>query len=133
MKNRISMILVTCLLLMTCMRASASSPLDDTEQIKTTAYMLDGVTASGCEVRSGICAGQEWMVKDAIEKDGSWVAMLWTEDGEFLGYFEVLDTGGEPIRSGNVLDVWFETYEECHEWMVTTQGKCLVKYVWAVG
>ena len=34
--------------------------------------------------------------------------------GEFLGWYEILDTGGnEGIRNGSVLDIWMPTYEEC--------------------
>lgn len=134
MKNRIMAIVSLLILLLVCIDASANSPLDGTERIKTTAYMIDGTTASGQHTRAGICAGPTWMVKDANEQ-GTWVAMIWTADGtEFLGYFEVLDQGGtDAIQNGHVIDVWFETYDECVEWMETTQGRCLVKYVWAVG
>lgn len=141
MRKRILSVALVGLMVMFCyINANAKGIIPDQDnglqQIKTTAYMLDGTTASGRHTRRGICAGQEWMVEQAIESGtGSWVAMIWTADGtEFLGYYEVLDTGGtEAIKNGYVVDVWFSTYEECVEWMEITEGKCLIKYVWAEG
>lgn len=104
---------------------------NEISEIKTTAYTSkkDAITYSGKKVREGICAGAKWMVDE-----GDWVAMLWTVDGtEFLGYYELLDLGGEPIRKGYVIDVWFEDLDQCKEWMEKTEGKALVKYVKAVG
>lgn len=127
--------MVLAMLVGCCLSAEAKGmTIDGSQRIKTTAYYLDGITASGQHVRPGICAGMDWMVDEADE-NGSWTAMIWTADGtEFLGYFELLDKGGtDAIKNGNVIDVWFPTYEECQEWMEITNGKCLVRYFYAVG
>lgn len=83
--------------------------------IRATVYTGDGITASGRRTRYGIIAGRrEWM---------GCTAVLWdvNEDGtigEFIGYFEVLDTGagidsdgdgyGDTIITGDSIDVWTE-------------------------
>lgn len=76
-----------------------------------TAYCLPGITASGQQVRHGICAMHD---KELIGKtviiykrlpDGS--------IGETIGIYEVLDTGCKK----NVVDVWCEDLEECQEFM----------------
>jgi len=132
MKKRILAILM-CFVLgvpMVC-NAKGITPGEENEvsKIKTTAYCVGTTTASGTPVRYGVCAADD-------EHFGkNWVAMIWTEDGsEFLGYFECEDKGGtEAIHKGYVIDVYCPTYDECVEWMKKTNGKCLVKFVWAEG
>lgn len=78
--------------------------------MQATAYCLDGRTASGDKTRIGIAASKpEWIGKTmaVYEKGADGKA------GNFIGYFEVKDTGGESIRSGKVIDLWLPTYEEC--------------------
>ena len=136
MRRAIQILTVILMLLFCAINAKASESIEGAKQIKATAYCLDGITASGQEVREGICAGPSWMVDEALpDGGGNWVAMLWTSDGtEFLGYYEVTDKGGtDAIRNGYVIDVWKPDYESCKEFMALTQGKVLVKYVWSVG
>lgn len=132
MKKRIYAFLLATLLVSETLTASeteSSISIDKTEKIKTTAYCMGTTTASGHPVRYGICAGQSWMCDQ-----GNWIACVWTREGEFLGYFEVLDKGGtDAIKNGYVIDVYFPTYDECVEWMKKTNGKCLVQYVQAEG
>lgn len=75
------------------------------------AYCIDGITASGSHTRRGICAAKpEWIGLTAmIYKDNN------GELGEFLGYYEVKDTGGRAIRSGKVIDIWLPTEDECKQ------------------
>lgn len=78
--------------------------------MQATAYCINGRTASGENTRVGIVASKpEWIGKTMAVylrgKDG--------KAGQFLGYFEVKDTGGSSIRNGNVIDLWLPTYEEC--------------------
>lgn len=90
-------------------------------KMKTTAYCLHGVTATGGTTRPGIAACDPHIGE---------IAIIYTLDGEYLGSFEVTDTGGtDAIHKGYVIDVWFDTYEECKEWMIRTQGKCYCKFV----
>lgn len=80
--------------------------------MKATAYCLKGLTASEEPTRIGIAASKpEWIGKTmAIYEQGAD-----GKAGNFIGYFEVKDTGGEAIRSGKVVDLWLPTYEECME------------------
>jgi len=144
MKKRILqlMTLVTLLFPMVA-NAKGLKPNDENEirRMHTTAYCQGTITATGHEVRKGICA------VDKEHMGENWLAMVWTVDengnaDEFQGYFECLDTGfgadsdGDGIGSiqeGKCIDVYFPTLEECKEWMKLTNGKCLVKYIWAVG
>lgn len=75
-----------------------------------TAYCLQGTTASGQEVRKGICAGrQEWLGKTIV----MYQRLPNNKLGQFIGYYEVLDTGCHK----NVIDVWQEDEEDCQEFM----------------
>lgn len=67
--------------------------------MEATAYCYGTTRCDGQPVRTGICAGTpEWYGKvAAIYKDDN------GKPGEFIGYFEILDTGGdERIRNGNI-------------------------------
>jgi len=90
--------------------------------MQATAYCIKGRTASGKLTREGICASKpEWIGKVAavyLDNDG--------KPGEFIGYFEILDTGGASIRKGKVIDIWFSTKNEC---MQFGRKKVLVKVI----
>lgn len=101
----------------------------------TTAYCQGEVTASGAKVREGICAAkEEWLgMVFAVYKYGSDGTM-----GEFLGYWEILDTGfgGDAdgdgvgsIQEGKVVDMYFPTLDKCKEWMKLTNGKVYVQLI----
>lgn len=91
----------------------------------TTAYHLHGVTASGGTTRPHIAACNPRLGE---------CAYIYTMDGEFLDLVEITDTGStNGLNAGTVIDVWFDTYEECEEWMVKTEGRCKVLFVKGVG
>lgn len=75
-----------------------------------TAYCLEGITASGKEVREGICASghQEWLGKTCIIyqrlPDG--------KIGEVIGIYEIEDTGCNEY----VIDVWMPE-DKCQDFM----------------
>lgn len=80
-----------------------------------TAYCIEGITKSGEYTRDGICAGkEEWIGKRILifQKlpDG--------KIGEFIGEYEVKDTGGtDGLRNGTVVDIWKPDLESCQEFM----------------
>ncbi len=82
------------------------------QPMEATAYCYGTTRCDGGAVRTGICAGKkDWYGK---------VAAIYLDDngnpGEFLGYFEILDTGGvERIRNGTVLDIYIPNYDACIE------------------
>ena len=92
-------------------RADAEPEL---RSMEATAYCYDGLTYSGAPVRRGICAGRkEWIGKCAAvymqEEDGS--------IGEFVGYYEVLDTGSdERLINGSAIDIYLPDEDTCLEW-----------------
>ena len=79
--------------------------------MRASAYCIHGTTANGSHTHRGICAAKpEWIGLTAaiyLNNDG--------ELGEFLGYYEVKDTGGDNIRNGKVIDIWMETEDECFQ------------------
>lgn len=92
-----------------------------------TAYCIHGKTATEIQTREGICAG-------AREHFGE-IAIVYKIDkfgniGDFIGYFEVQDTGSEPIRKGRVLDIWVPDYKTARKF---GGRKVLVKYIKAKG
>lgn len=102
-----------------------SVDLTTMEKMHTTAYNLHGTTATGGTTRKGICACNTH-VGD--------LALIYSTNGDFLGIYEVTDTGGtDGLKAGTVIDVWFDTYEECEEWMRLTEGKCYVQWVHGEG
>lgn len=108
-------------------------------QMMTTGYCHGEITAAGRKVRQGICAARrEWMGKTVLawkcQEDGS--------RGEFLGYWECLDTGfgadsdGDGIGSiqeGRVIDMYFPTIEGVQEWMDITGGRIYIQLIDAEG
>lgn len=96
-----------------------------------TAYCLDGITASGTEVREGICAmsdssliGMTAVVYQRLP-DGS--------IGDYIGTYEIEDTG----CAANVIDVWC-TEEDCQSFMDKVyengaKGKVFIQIVDAKG
>ena len=96
-----------------------------------TAYCLEGHTASGIEVREGICAmsdssliGMTAVVYQRLP-DG--------EIGDYIGTYEIEDTG----CAANVIDVWC-TEEDCQPFMDSVyrngcQGKVWIQIIEAAG
>ena len=75
-----------------------------------TAYCLEGITATGKEVRKGICATgrREWLGKTAI----IYQRLPNGNIGRVLGIYEIEDTGCKE----SVIDVWCPE-EECQDFM----------------
>lgn len=79
-------------------------------EVEATAYCYGETRCDGKPVRSGICAGKkEWYGK---------VLALYENDngnpGEFLGYYECLDTGGDSrIKEGKCVDIYNPSKEWC--------------------
>ena len=78
----------------------------DMQYAEATAYCLKGTCADGTTVRDGICASKpEYIGKTIIVYD--------RKDMSIIGYFECTDTGSEPIRDGDTIDIWIEEYQDC--------------------
>lgn len=81
---------------------------------KATAYCLKGKTASGKYTAPNMVASKREYIGSTM--------LIWIDTGDhlphpenFLGTYEVTDTGSEPIRKGYVLDIWLPTYEEAKQ------------------
>lgn len=91
--------------------------------IRCTCYLDSGTMASGRTTFDGAIAGRrEWIGKVA--------ALYKIEDGkigDFLGYYEFLDTGagmdsdgdgyGDTIRDGYSVDIWKPNMSEAKKWI----------------
>ena len=121
------------MLLILAIWTSSVNAEDEPQLIKAhaTAYCLPGKTASGTEVREGICAMSDSSLigKTAIvyqrNPDGSL--------GEYIGTYEIEDTG----CADNVIDVWCEE-DDCQSFMDTVyengcKGKVFVQIIEAKG
>lgn len=100
-------------------------------KMRATAYCLDGKTASGTEVRKGICAisDRSLLGKTAIV----YQRLPNNEVGEIIGIYEIEDTGCRE----HVIDVW-NPEDECQDFMDRVyedgcQGKVWVQIVDAQG
>lgn len=82
----------------------------DFYRMQATAYCIEGTTATGTQTRPGVAAGKrEWLGKSVT---------VYSQDangniGDLIGTYIIEDTGGKPIRSGKVIDIWLPTYDEC--------------------
>lgn len=99
------------------------------EKMYATAYCVGHTTANGSKVHEGGCAC-------SIDHIGE-VAIVYTLDGEFIGYLECNDTGAEGggVRAGNVIDVYKSDMEKCKEFMtlIGTEQKVWVKWIQGEG
>ncbi len=118
-----------------------TNPYEEPKLIRVSCYTSKegAITFSGQKVRPGIIAGsKDWL--------GS-IALLYTyeksEEGqylpkEFLGYYEVLDTGagmdtdgdgkGDSIINGQSIDIFQPTSQEADRW-VADYGDYLMIYL----
>lgn len=108
--------------------------------MRCTCYIDRGTTASGAETRDGVIAGRkEWL---------GYVACIYAmnEDGtigEFIGYYEFLDTGagidtdgdgkGDSIKNGLSVDVWQPSKADAIQWINTYGDYVYIKIVKGVG
>ena len=90
-------------------------------EVEATAYCDGEVCCRGEIPRWGICAGKpEWYGK---------IIALYESDngkiGEFIGYFECLDTGSEQIKNGEVIDI----FNPSRDWCLQFGRKKVIVYI----
>ncbi len=133
-KRMIALILVIAIeliLLLSLLPVEAAEP-SDPQLMRVTCYTYPpgSITASGSEVREGIVAARkEWM---------NALVILYDTDMNFIGYFEVKDTGfgidkdGDgvgSIQEGTSIDVFRSDLERCHEWTGRYGDYCYAKII----
>lgn len=85
--------------------AKAAEVEAELHPVWVTGYCLQGTMANGEQTREGVCAYRP--------QDIGKTAIVYTENRELIGIYEITDTGTENIREGWVLDIWKPTKEEC--------------------
>lgn len=126
----ILIVLALCLISCGATRGERVNSVDTSgmQKMYTTAYCLHGVTANGGTTRPHIAACNPHLGD---------VAIIYSVDGEYLYTAEITDKGiTNGLIAGNVIDVWFDTYEEAEEWMQLTStdnGKSIVYVLWVSG
>ena len=91
------------------------------ERIDTTCYLITGRTATGTPTHYGVAACNPHL-GECVE--------LYTLEGEYLGLFEVCDTGSASgLVEGTSIDIWMPSMEEAQEWMTYTQGQVYAKFI----
>lgn len=99
-----------------------SVDLSDYQKMYVTAYCMGNVTANGSKVHTGGCACNPHLGE---------VAIVYTTDGKFLGYYECNDTGStEGLKNGTVIDIYRSNMTQCNSLMkLCKDGFVLVKWV----
>lgn len=131
MRQKAGIIIIAVLMCLMSCGAERREPLQndntlDFEQagftkMSTTAYCMGHHTANGSAVHTGGCACSTDHIGD--------VAIVYTLDGNFLGYYECNDTGGGGVRAGTVIDIYRNNLTQCEMYMKITGGKVYVKWI----
>lgn len=125
--------------LLTAINTSASDG-DGLQKVRATCYCHGGITASGQHTREGIIAAKrEWIGKAVALYSCS----EGDELGEFIGYFEVLDTGlgidtdgdgkGDSITRGKSIDIYKYTLDDCKAFVAEYGDYVYMKLIDAEG
>ena len=80
------------------------------QRMRITCYTAPSgaITASGRPVMEGTCA--------ARRQDLGKVAIVYSEDMEYIGTFEVVDTGGAKwLKNGTAIDLYKSSLDRCWE------------------
>lgn len=95
------------------------------ETVRCTCYLPTGnKTADGTIPYEGICASNREHLGD--------VALVWSMDGEWIGFFECRDIGGNAkLRNGTAIDIYRDDMSGAKEW-IATYGD-YVQIVWVEG
>ena len=103
------------------------------EPMRVTCYTSSegAITASGAVVREGIVAASRDYMNYSV--------ILYDEDMNFVGFFEVKDTGagidtdgdgkGDSIKKGLSIDVYRDTLDRCYDWIEEYGDYMYVQFV----
>ena len=84
---------------------------EELQKVRCTCYLPTGnKTADGTVPYEGICASNRDHLGD--------VAVLYSCDGEFIGFFECRDIGGHrKLRNGTAIDIYRDSMDRAWEWV----------------
>lgn len=128
MKRLILTLLISVSLIAPVNAKELNEAFKNPQQMRVTCYHGgSGVTASGTKPVAEYTCGAR---RDLI----GCVALVWADDngapGEFVGIFEVQDTGSaQRIKDGYSIDVYQECYSDCEDWIRTYGDYMWVQYV----
>jgi hypothetical protein len=107
--------------------ADPNIDLPEKERVRCTCYLPTGnKTADGTIPFEGICASNRDHLGD--------VALVWSEAGEFIGYFECRDIGGNrKLRNGTAIDIFRDDMSRAKEWVSTYGDYVYIIWVEAQG
>lgn len=96
---------------------------EELQKVRCTCYLPTGnKTADGTVPYEGICASNRDHLGD--------VALLYSCDGEFIGFFECRDVGGHSkLRNGTAIDIFREDWDGIHEWQQTVGDYCYIFWI----
>ena len=127
------------LFLLTAINTTASDG-DELQKIRATCYCHEGTTASGQHTREGIIAGKKDWIGKAV---ALYRCSEGDELGEFIGYFEILDTGagidtdgdgkGDSIKRGKSIDIYKNTLDDCRAFVADYGDYVYMKLIDAEG
>lgn len=100
---------------------------DDLQKVRCTCYLPTGnKTADGTVPYEGICASNRDHLGD--------VALLYSLEGEFIGFFECRDIGGNrKLRNGTAVDIFRNDWDSIHEWQQEVGDYCYIFWIGGVG
>lgn len=140
---KLTKIAVTCFIFLMAAGPYIKAQADegaDLQRVRCTCYIHSGITYSGQHTREGVVAGKkEWI--------GKAVALYESDEdnnpGEFIGYFEFLDTGlgldtdgdgvGDTITNGKSIDVYRYTMDDAKAWIAEYGDYVYMKIIDAEG
>ena len=84
---------------------------EELQKVRCTCYLPTGnKTADGTVPYEGICASNRDHLGD--------VAVLYSVEGEFIGFFECRDIGGHrKLRNGTAVDIYRDSMDRAWEWV----------------
>ena len=84
---------------------------EELQKVRCTCYLPTGNrTADGTVPYEGICASNRDHLGD--------VAVLYSTEGEFIGFFECRDVGGHrKLRNGTAIDIFRDDMDRAWEWV----------------
>lgn len=122
--------MLTILTLMLLFGKNVNAEEPELVEVNATIYCSGTRTADGSLVREGIAAAAPEHIGQTL--------LIYTLDRELIGIWECKDTGGETIRKGQTIDVYFENEKNGKDFINKTyedgaRGRVLVQYVDAAG
>lgn len=86
---------------------------EELQKVRCTCYLPTGnKTVDGTVPYEGICASNRDHLGD--------IAVLYSVDGEFIGFFECRDVGGHrKLRNGTAIDIFRDDMDAAWEWVGT--------------